>query len=95
MKRRFSTLGFAVFGASIGLAGVAIAQSFPTNFAQRCVPDELRVAGATQDPCGFQVAHFGLRGPTVIGRMLDVETTGSVAPAEPREGGVKPQAEKE
>lgn len=96
MKRRFSTVGFAVLGASIGLAGAALAQSFPTNFAQRCMPDALRVAGAPQDPCGFQIAHFGLNGPTVIGgRMLDVETTGSLAPAEAGDGATEPRSEKE
>lgn len=92
MKRRFSTVGFAVFGASLGLAGVALAQSFPTHFAQRCIPDQLRVGPAPQDPCGLQIAHFGLKGPAVIGsRMVDVEVTGSVgsgdasAGAEPKD----------
>lgn len=91
MKRRFSTIGFVAFGASIVLAGVALAQSFSTNFAQRCAPDELLAPSAPPDPCGLQVAHFGLNGPAVIGSrmgsaMLDVETTGSVTPAAPRDG---------
>jgi hypothetical protein len=79
MKRRFSPVGFAVFAASIGLAGVALAQSFPTHFAQRCAPDQLRVGPAPQDSCQPQFALFGLTGPTVVGsRAVDVETTGSV-----------------
>jgi hypothetical protein len=79
MKRRFSPVGFAVFAASIGLAGVALAQSFPSHFAQRCAPDELRTGPAPQDPCQQQFALFGLKGPTVLGsREVDVEATGAV-----------------
>jgi hypothetical protein len=81
MKSRFSPIGFAVFAASIGLAGIALAQSFPTNFAQRCAPEELRagLSLSSQDPCAPQFALFGLKGPTVIGsRAMDVETTGAV-----------------
>lgn len=77
--RRFSTLGFAAFAASLGLAGVALAQSFPTQFAQRCIPDQLRVGPTPQDPCGLQIAHFGLKGPAVIGSPpIDIESTGSI-----------------
>jgi hypothetical protein len=79
MKRRFSPLGFAVFAASVGLAGIALAQSFPSHFAQRCAPDEVRIGPAPQDPCRPQFALFGLKGPTGIGaREVEVETTGSV-----------------
>jgi hypothetical protein len=82
MDRRFSPIGFAVFAISVGLAGVALAQSFPTGFAQRCAPDALRIGPSPQDPCQPQFGQFGLKGPTVIGvRALDVETTGAV-PAE-------------
>jgi hypothetical protein len=79
MKRRFSSIGFAVFATSLGLAGVALAQSFPTHFAQRCAPDQLRMGPSPQDPCQPQFALFGLNGPTVIGsRTTDVDTTGAV-----------------
>ena len=82
MKHRFSPIGLAVFAGSVGLAGVALAQSFPTSFAQRCAPEELRVGPSPQDHCAPQFALFGLKGPTVIGsRPIDVETTGS-APAD-------------
>lgn len=94
MKRRFSTLGFAAFGASLGLAGVALAQSFPTHFAQRCIPDQLRLGPAPQDPCGLQIAHFGLKGPAVIGsRPIDVESTGSIDRGDAR-AGAEPEAAK-
>jgi hypothetical protein len=79
MKRRFSPVGLAVFAVSVGLAGVALAQSFPTHFAPRCAPDEVRIGPAPQDPCEPQFALFGLKGPTTIGpRDVDVETTGAV-----------------
>ena len=75
---RFSRLGFAVFAALVSLAAGALAQSFPTHFAPRCQPEQLRI-GTSQDPCAPQIATFGLNGPTVIGaRTLDVETTGSL-----------------
>jgi hypothetical protein len=80
---RFSRLGFAVFAASLGLAAGALAQSFPTHFAPRCQPEQLRLGMSqdpSQDPCAPQIAIFGLNGPAVIGaRTLDVETTGSLA----------------
>jgi len=80
MKRHFSPIGFMLFAASVGFAGVALAQSFPTHFAQRCAPEQLRVGPSPQDPCQPQFALFGLRGPTVIGsREVDVESTGAVA----------------
>ena len=72
-------LGVAVFSASVGLTAAAHAQSYPTHFAPRCQPDELRSGPGLQDPCAPQIALFGLNGPTVIGaREVDVETTGSV-----------------
>lgn len=75
---RFSRLGFAVCAASLGLAAGALAQSFPTHFAPRCQPEQLRI-GTSQDPCAPQIAMFGLNGPAVIGAgTLDVETTGSL-----------------
>jgi hypothetical protein len=81
MRRRFSHVGFVVFAGSLGLAAGALAQGFPTYFAPRCQPDELRVgAGQSRDPCAPQVAMFGLNGPSVIGAgAVDVETTGSIA----------------
>ena len=79
MKRRFSRVGFAVFAASVGLAGVALAQSFPAHFAPRCAPDELRIGPAPQDPCKPEFALFGLKGPAALGsREVDVEATGTV-----------------
>ena len=81
MRRRFSRVGFVVFAGSLGLAAGALAQGFPTYFAPRCQPDELRVgADQSRDPCAPQVATFGLNGPKVIGAdAIDVETTGSIA----------------
>ncbi|HEX8664685.1 MAG TPA: hypothetical protein VF744_11705 [Beijerinckiaceae bacterium] len=82
MRRRFSRVGFVVFAGSLGLATGALAQGFPTYFAPRCQPDELRAGtGQSRDPCAPQVAMFGLNGPTVIGAdaVIDVETTGSIA----------------
>jgi hypothetical protein len=80
MIRRFARLGAAVFLASLGLTAAAHAQSYPTYFAPRCQPDELRTGPGPQDPCSPQIALFGLNGPTVIGAgEVDVETTGSVA----------------
>jgi hypothetical protein len=85
MIRRFSRLVAAVFLASVGLTAAAHAQSYPTHFAPRCQPDELRSGPGPQDPCSPQIALFGLNGPTVIGAgEVDVETTGSVAKADPR-----------
>ena len=85
MIRRFSRLGVAVFSAALGLTAAAHAQSFPTHFAPRCQPEELRSGPGPQDPCTPQIALFGLNGPTVIGAgEVDVETTGSVAKADPR-----------
>jgi hypothetical protein len=85
MIRRFSRLGVAVFFTSVGLSAAAHAQSFPTHFAPRCQPDELRTGPGSQDPCTPQIALFGLNGPTVIGAgEVDVETTGSVARADRR-----------
>ena len=80
MIRRFARLGAAVFLASLGLTAAAHAQSYPTYFAPRCQPDELRTGPGPQDPCSPQIALFGLNGPTVIGAgEVDVATTGSVA----------------
>jgi hypothetical protein len=80
MKHRFSHLGFVVFAASLGLAAGALAQGFPTHFAPRCVPDELRVAPPSSDPCQPQIAVFGLSGPKILGRTeVDVEATGTLA----------------
>jgi hypothetical protein len=85
MIRRFSRLGVAVFSASAGMIAAAHAQSYPTYFAPRCQPDELRSGPGPQDPCRPQIALFGLNGPTVIGAgEVDVETTGSVARADRR-----------
>jgi hypothetical protein len=86
MIRRFSRLGVAVFSATLCLtAAAAHAQSFPTHFAPRCQPEELRSGPGPQDPCTPQIALFGLNGPTVIGGgAVDVETTGSVARADRR-----------
>jgi hypothetical protein len=89
MTRRFSIAAFSVFAGSLAAASVALAQGYPANFAQRCAPDEVRVVPSPRDPCEPQIALFGLKGPTVVGRpALDVETTGSVEPnrAEPKGG---------
>lgn len=84
MQRRFSLAALALCGASLILAGAALAQTFPQSYAQRCVPDALRAGPAPQDPCRLQIAHFGLAGPMVIGsRMVDVDATGSVESRQP------------
>src|SRR4051794_5362046 len=85
MNRRFSRLGFAVFAVSVGLTTATLAQSFPSHFAPRCQPDELRMSPSPQDPCAPQIALFGLNGPTVIGAgEVDIETTGSIGKADRR-----------
>jgi len=85
MNHRFSRLGFAVFAVSVGVTTAALAQSFPTRFAPRCPPDELRMSPSPQDPCAPQIALFGLNGPTVLGAgEVDVETTGSIGKANRR-----------
>ena len=69
----------AALGAFILLAGPALAEQSWQGFAPRCQTSEL-AAQPLPDPCGMQVAVFGLGGPEVLSgaQDLDVQTTGSI-----------------
>jgi hypothetical protein len=81
MKRHPWTAVIVLAASSLATVGGALAQSYPTHFAPRCAPNELRVVPSPHDPCEPQMAFFGLKGPTVIERgERDVEATGSLRP---------------
>jgi hypothetical protein len=81
---RLLSFGLTTVALAAGLGG-AMAQSLPSNFAPRCLPNELRASPAA-DPCGEEFATFGLRGPRIVSTgARDVETTGSTSKAWGRE----------
>jgi hypothetical protein len=87
IEMRLLSLGLTTVALAAGLGG-AMAQSLPSNFAPRCLPNELRASPAA-DPCGEEFATFGLRGPRIVSAgARDVETTGSTS--NPRRGDERP-----
>jgi hypothetical protein len=82
MADRGLTYAVAALGASVLLAGGAVAEPSWQNYAQRCQPREL-AGPAMRDPCEAPPAVFGLAGPQVLSRnqAIDVETTGSIGDA--------------
>ena len=87
MARSFFRMALCAVALTGALTGHALAQSYPTNFAPRCQPDELRVGPRGQDACTPRFAFFGLKGPTVAGaHQVEVEATGSIPEARPSTG---------